>query len=527
MIIQAQVLNRVLSFSDGPKIYSGTENADQIQITLDDEWESYTKRVVFRVGSKCYFSACEKIEDNVVIAKIPSNVFSYPGVIQIGIVGDLSNKRITSSVANYEVDLGAGSVRESSGKVRSIFHKHPEILVNYRTKHLDVPDGLSIVGVKGDQDSRRLHFRMQKISDEIDLSESNILINYVNALDQTGEYLVEDAELDGEDIVFTFLIPVALTKKAGKVSIEVHVISGDKFWNIAPHLFNIAEFHETDTIAEDDPKYDIVEQLIKRVNDINVDGKVDKDGDKVLSTNDYTTADKTKLAGIETGAQVNKVEAIKLNGTTLPITSKAVDVKFEVGGRNYILDSGNTDIANWSTHQSLWDREAIIDPSFPGTHILKATLKSIVIPDGGRNLYGFYKRISSEFKPKKGASISYSFWIKSSRELVLNMCGVECGDKREEINVGTEWKKITVNDLKCHTSGGAFCIYSTDLNAMEPGDVLYIAHPKVEIGSIATDWTPAPEDVDNRLSPLETKVAQLESKLNNILAGGTNVVIKQ
>lgn len=33
--------------------------------------------------------------------------------------------------------------------------------------------------------------------------------------------------------------------------------------------------------------------------------KVDKDGAKVLSTNDYTDADKTKLSGIEAGAQVN------------------------------------------------------------------------------------------------------------------------------------------------------------------------------------------------------------------------------
>ena len=33
--------------------------------------------------------------------------------------------------------------------------------------------------------------------------------------------------------------------------------------------------------------------------------KVDKDGDKVLSTNDYTTAEKNKLAGIASGAEVN------------------------------------------------------------------------------------------------------------------------------------------------------------------------------------------------------------------------------
>ncbi len=55
-------------------------------------------------------------------------------------------------------------------------------------------------------------------------------------------------------------------------------------------------------------------------------GKVDKVTGKGLSTNDYTTAEKTKLTGIETGAQVNKIESVKVNGTAVTITNKAVDL---------------------------------------------------------------------------------------------------------------------------------------------------------------------------------------------------------
>ena len=47
---------------------------------------------------------------------------------------------------------------------------------------------------------------------------------------------------------------------------------------------------------------------------------------KGLSTNDYTTTEKNKLSGIASGAQVNKIESVKVNGTALTITSKAVDV---------------------------------------------------------------------------------------------------------------------------------------------------------------------------------------------------------
>ena len=45
-----------------------------------------------------------------------------------------------------------------------------------------------------------------------------------------------------------------------------------------------------------------------------LNNKVDKVSGKGLSTNDYTTPEKTKLAGIETGAEVNAINGISVNG---------------------------------------------------------------------------------------------------------------------------------------------------------------------------------------------------------------------
>ena len=60
---------------------------------------------------------------------------------------------------------------------------------------------------------------------------------------------------------------------------------------------------------------------------VDISGKVDKVAGKQLSTEDYTTAEKTKLAGIETGAQVNIIETVKVDGTALtPDANKAVDI---------------------------------------------------------------------------------------------------------------------------------------------------------------------------------------------------------
>ena len=56
------------------------------------------------------------------------------------------------------------------------------------------------------------------------------------------------------------------------------------------------------------------------------DTKVDKVTGKQLSTEDFTSAFKTKLEGIEAGAQVNKIETVKVDGTALAISNKAVDI---------------------------------------------------------------------------------------------------------------------------------------------------------------------------------------------------------
>lgn len=62
-----------------------------------------------------------------------------------------------------------------------------------------------------------------------------------------------------------------------------------------------------------------------------IDNKVDKVTGKGLSTNDYTTDEKTKLEGIADGAQVNVIESVKVNGVALDISGKAVDVTVPTG----------------------------------------------------------------------------------------------------------------------------------------------------------------------------------------------------
>lgn len=61
--------------------------------------------------------------------------------------------------------------------------------------------------------------------------------------------------------------------------------------------------------------------------DTALEGKVNVEEGKGLSTNDYTTEEKEKLAAIVDGANVNVIESIKVNGTAIDVAEdKSVDI---------------------------------------------------------------------------------------------------------------------------------------------------------------------------------------------------------
>ena len=68
--------------------------------------------------------------------------------------------------------------------------------------------------------------------------------------------------------------------------------------------------------------------------------KVDKVEGKGLSTNDFTTAEKNKLEGIEAGADANVIETIQVNNQALTPTGKAVNIPVPTKTSEITNDSG-------------------------------------------------------------------------------------------------------------------------------------------------------------------------------------------
>lgn len=92
-----------------------------------------------------------------------------------------------------------------------------------------------------------------------------------------------------------------------------------------------------------------------------LNGKVDKETGKGLSTNDFTDALKTKYDNaatkvdqiIETGGEPNVIETVKVNGTALtPDANKAVDVT---------VPTNNNELTNGAGYQTSSDVQSAIN----------------------------------------------------------------------------------------------------------------------------------------------------------------------
>lgn len=95
-------------------------------------------------------------------------------------------------------------------------------------------------------------------------------------------------------------------------------------------------------------------EIPSKTSDLTNDSNFVSDANYVHTDNNYTTTEKNKLSGIESGAQVNKIETIKVNNVAQTITSKAVDITVPTNnnqltnGAGYITKNVN-DLTNYTT----------------------------------------------------------------------------------------------------------------------------------------------------------------------------------
>lgn len=124
---------------------------------------------------------------------------------------------------------------------------------------------------------------------------------------------------------------------------------------------------------------------------------------------------------------------------------------------------------------------------------------------------GFYCNLWSGDDSCIGKKYTWSFHAKMNKDKTLNNIGHERGGGTT-IAVTTEWKKFTYTWTYSSTGSRSVVFYPN----FAVGDIFYIKDFKIEEGDKATDWTPAPEDIDSSISTVDGKITTTSNKVATI-----------
>ena len=122
-----------------------------------------------------------------------------------------------------------------------------------------------------------------------------------------------------------------------------------------------------------------------------------------------SAADKTKLNGVATGAQVNKIETVKVNGTALtPDSSKAVNVDLSAYAKSADVTK---EIASAVSGVTQIDYSVV--ESLPSTG-KKGIIYLVANSDSGNNIYDEYIYINSKFEKLGSREMDLSSYAKKT-----------------------------------------------------------------------------------------------------------------
>ena len=204
----------------------------------------------------------------------------------------------------------------------------------------------------------------------------------------------------------------------------------------------------------------------------------------------------------------NKVQETA-NSFSREISNVRNSIPTSVGGRNYIIGSKNLNNKGFYSWNK-WDK------SVEGDTLILTKI-------GGSDTYGFYFNLTDLVKTQfQNETLTWSIDIKASRNVTLRNVGFETNGLKQ-VTITTEWQRISHTFINKFTNVFAFVFYNPTAK-FNNGDKIYIRLPKLEIGTISTDWTPAPEDSQQSINELNSWKQTATQTLNTVSSGLNDAV---
>lgn len=264
--------------------------------------------------------------------------------------------------------MTADEILEQMANNPELYAADPEgiCVIDNDLRTISIPSSVQLAGVESDEDVRRLYFQMPKQYGEVDLSEFDIRINFMNANNQGDAYAVTDKQVSGDNITFSWMVGRNALAYRGNIRFIVCLKKTDaegvvqqEFNTTIAQLTVLEGLETTEAVVAENP--DIIEQILQRLDDLEQNGgggsgtgsSVTTDHANTLwaiiqktafaeqLTDEELTAFKTAW-GIE--AVVVPATGITLNKTTLSFTDSSSQTLIAT-----VKPSNSTDSVTWET----------------------------------------------------------------------------------------------------------------------------------------------------------------------------------
>lgn len=196
---------------------------------------------------------------------------------------------------------------------------------------------------------------------------------------------------------------------------------------------------------------------------------------------------------------------LEIGGRNLLLYSQTIRAHNNYYGVSYLIDEVET--FNGCPVWSVKNQWGMLAWSFK-SHVIDRELVKV----GDTLTYSLYAKTNNA----SGKSISCSYRFKGNAQAYWF--------KGSAFNIGTSWARysatFTVTKDMLATDTYMNEIGFEETASMSGDDKVYYTCPKLERGTKATDWTPAPEDVNGKIVNVETIANQTANKLEWIVKGG-------
>lgn len=351
-------------------------------------------------------------------------------------------------------------------------------MIDNDLRTITIPSGLQTVGVESDEDVRRLNFQMPKQYHEIDLSEFNIRINFMNANNSGDVYAVTDKAVSGDNITFSWLVGRNALAYRGSIRFIVCLKRADaegvvqqEFNTTVATLSVLEGLETTEAVVAENP--DIIEQILARLDDLEAGGGGTVDPEQIKqAVNGYLEENPVSGMTEEQEQQLNKnTEDISSLSEELDDLQESTNNIFdEKYVRDYYINPTNGIVGvnseNWGYSENFIPLSSEISSVTFSSPNVKETINIIII------CYDSNKQYLSSFGVRSIDSINNYFTVSFKQN-----------SNRKYIRFNIQ----NVND-----------IVESNCNLM------------VEYGTVPTDYYP------NKRIKNSTKIEVLEDKIDEI-----------